>query len=189
MGYTPIGFFYEALIFSCQQLITQSGKTPHTEYYAAKFMTLNWLTKNYRELTSDQLFEIVCLRQAVFIIEQNCPFPDIDEIDKQALHLCAWDSDKLAAYARIIAPGVSYEQASIGRIVTSAEHRGTGLGRLLTDKAIELTFNKYPEHPIKIGAQQRLEEFYQSFGFETVSQPYEEDGIMHIHMLLENAQS
>lgn len=152
-------------------------------------ITFNWHTANYYELTHDQLFDIFCLRQAVFVIEQDCPYPDIDEVDKHSLHLCAWDSNKLAAYARIVPPGVSYQQASIGRIVSSTEHRRTGLGRLLTKKAIEVTRGQFPNQAIKIGAQQRLEAFYTSFGFETVSEPYDEDGIMHIHMLLETADA
>lgn len=150
-------------------------------------MTLDWQTAHYAQLSPDQLFEILKLRQAIFIVEQNCPYPDIDAVDKQAFHLCAWAADQLIAYARVIGPGINYQQASIGRVATSVEARGTGLGRTLMKNAIELAIREFPEHAIKIGAQQHLEPFYNSLGFSTISEPYDEDGILHIHMLRERS--
>ena len=152
-------------------------------------MKLDWQTASYPQLSQDQLFEIFKLRQAIFIIEQNCPYPDIDQTDKQALHLCAWEAESLRAYARIIGPGISYSQASIGRVATSIDCRGSGLGRVLMLKAIDVATKEFPEQAIKIGAQQRLEAFYNSLGFATVSAPYDEDGIMHIHMLKQPEQT
>jgi len=148
-------------------------------------MELDWQSASYQQLSTEVLFEILRLRQAIFIIEQECPYPDIDDADKQAIHLCAWNAGTLAAYARVLAPGVSYTQASIGRIATNKKYRGTGLGKQLMTSAINLTARKFPDHAIKIGAQQHLEPFYKSFGFHTVSEPYDEDGILHIHMLRE----
>jgi len=145
---------------------------------------MRWELKTLTELTSSELFEYLKLRQSVFVVEQTCPYPDIDDTDKAANHLLAWDKNTLAACARIIPAGVTYEYPSIGRIATGAMYRGTGLGRELVRRSIEQTQGLYPEQAIKIGAQERLSRFYQSFGFETVSDMYLEDDIEHIDMLL-----
>ena len=146
-----------------------------------------WQLARFRDLSVDDLYEIVRLREAVFIIEQNCPYPDADGRDPLAWHLLGWrdgpDGKTLAAYARIFEPGIRYREASIGRIVTSPEVRGTGLGRELMVEALRRTEQMMPGQPIKIAAQRRLEKFYTGFGFNSISEPYEEDGILHIDML------
>jgi len=144
---------------------------------------LDWRTQTYAQLSRDELFEILKLRQTIFVVEQACAYADIDNVDKIALHLSATDNSRLAAYARIIKPGVTYEYASIGRVVIAASHRGTGLGNELMQKAISVTKHEYPQQPIKIGAQHHLEKFYIALGFTTVSEPYDDEGIMHIDML------
>jgi ElaA protein len=95
----------------------------------------------------------------------------------------AWDGNKLAAYSRIVPPGARYAEPSIGRVLTSAEYRGTGLGRELMRRAIEHTEQLYPEQPIRIGAQAHLQRFYNEFGFVTDSDIYFEDHIEHVKML------
>lgn len=149
----------------------------------------SWQLARWRDLTVDELYAIVRLREAVFIIEQNCPYPDADGRDPLAWHLLGWrdgpDGKLLAAYARIFEPGIRYQQASIGRIVTAPDVRGTGLGRQLMVEALRRTEDLVPGQAIKIAAQRRLEKFYTGFGFSTISEPYEEDGIIHVDMMRE----
>jgi ElaA protein len=135
----------------------------------------------------EELYAVVRLRESVFIVEQNCPYPDADGRDPRAWHLLGWSRQPgrrdLVAYARIFEPGVRYAEASIGRIVSAPEVRGTGVGRALIAEGLRRIESIVPGQPIKIAAQQRLEDFYTNFGFSVVSAPYEEDGIMHVDMI------
>ncbi len=135
----------------------------------------------------DDLYAIVRLREAVFIIEQNCPYPDSDGRDPNAWHLLGWrkheGARRLVAYARVFEPGVRYTEASVGRIVTAPEVRGTGLGKTLMAEALRRMEELMPGQAVKIAAQRRLENFYLGFGFRPVSAPYVEDGILHIDMI------
>lgn len=148
---------------------------------------IEWQWYSFADLPVADLYEVLAQRQNVFILEQTCLYPDIDGLDTGAHHLMGWRMDggkrALAAYLRILAPGAKYEQMSIGRVLTTQAARGTGAGRELLRRGIELAERLHPGHDIKIGAQQYLEKFYQGFGFETISAPYDEDGIMHIDML------
>jgi ElaA protein len=147
-----------------------------------------WQWSRFSELTTSDLYAVVQLREAVFIVEQNCPYPDADGRDLNAWHLLGWvqgsDTRTLVAYARIFEPGVRYDQGSIGRVVTAREVRGTGVGKALMAEALRRLESLAPGQPIKIAAQRRLEDFYLGFGFRTVSDPYEEDGITHVDMLI-----
>jgi len=147
----------------------------------------SWELSRFRDLSVDDLYAIIRLREAVFIIEQNCPYPDADGRDPLAWHLLGWregsDGRELAAYARLFEPGIRYREASIGRIVTSPGARGTGLGRQLMVEALQRMGQLAPNQPIKIAAQRRLEKFYTEYGFTTISDPYEEDGIVHVDMI------
>ena len=137
-------------------------------------------------MSVDDLYAVVRLREGVFIIEQNCPYPDADGRDPAAWHLLGWSSDgerRLLAYTRVFEPGVRYKEASIGRVVTAPEVRGTGLGKVLMTEALRRVESLVPGQVVKIAAQRRLEKFYLAFGFESVSDPYEEDGIQHIDMI------
>jgi len=146
-----------------------------------------WQWSRFSELTVADLYAVVRLREAVFIVEQNCPYPDADGRDPNAWHLLGWSQRStgraLVAYARIFEPGVRYEEASIGRVVTAPDERGTGKGRELMAEALRRIDSLMPGQPIKIAAQRRLEDFYLGLGFRTVSDPYEEDGIIHVDML------
>jgi len=146
-------------------------------------LDVNWQTKRFEELTNHELFDILKLRQAIFVVEQECAYPDIDDTDIVALHFSGFIDEQLAAYARLIKPGVTYEYASLGRIVVAQQYRGSGLGRILMLAAIEKLEEYYPGERQKIGAQQHLESFYNSLGFNTVSDMNLEDGIPHIDML------
>ncbi len=147
-----------------------------------------WECKTFSELSTNELFEILKLRQQVFIVEQNCIYHDIDDTDKESLHLLAWThsdsrASQLSAYLRIIPNNTDHKEAVIGRVIVAESVRGIGLGKTLINNAITTIKNKFPEQAIKISAQYHLEKFYSSFGFNTVSEPYDEDGIPHIRMI------
>ena len=147
-------------------------------------MSISWKTKSFENLDTRELYQLLMLRQAVFVVEQQCAYPDLDASDLVAMHLCGLDDNgELIAYARLIEPGVSYAQASIGRVVVSPNARGQGLGPTLMNTALAEMATLYPGQAIKIGAQQHLEKFYNDLGFETISKMYLEDGIPHIYML------
>ena len=149
--------------------------------------TIDWHFSRFADLTPFDLYDVLAARQNVFILEQTCLYPDIDGYDLEAHHLLGWrDVDgkrQLAVYLRVLAPGAKYDEMSIGRVITTPAARGSGAGRALLDQGIAHAEALHPGHRIRIGAQQYLERFYASFGFETVSAPYDEDGIMHIDML------
>jgi ElaA protein len=149
--------------------------------------SIDWQFSRFADLTPSDLYEVLAQRQNVFILEQTCLYPDIDGYDLDAHHLLGWRSvdgkRQLAAYLRVLAPGAKYDEMSIGRVLTTPFARGSGAGRSLLDEGIARAEALHPGHRIRIGAQQYLERFYGSFGFETVSAPYDEDGIMHIDML------
>ncbi|MGF1925733.1 MAG: GNAT family N-acetyltransferase [Bacteroidia bacterium] len=147
-------------------------------------MNLNWTFKTFDELTTLELYSILRLRNEVFVVEQNCVYQDIDDKDLKSCHLMAWDGDKIAAYSRILPPGVSYPQASIGRVITAPNYRGKGIGISLIENAIEKIQSAFATNNIKIGAQLYLRKFYEGFGFAQTSEVYLEDGIEHIEMLL-----
>lgn len=148
---------------------------------------ISWQWSRFRDLSVDDIYAVVRLREAVFVVEQSCPYPDADGRDPHAWHLLGWqktpEGRALVAYARIFEPGIRYDEASIGRVVTAPEVRGTGLGKLLMAEALRRVQSLAPGQPVKIAAQRRLESFYLVFGFRTVSAPYEEDGIIHVDML------
>lgn len=147
-------------------------------------MTIRWQWQSYAELSPLELHAIFAARQAVFIVEQHCPYLDIDGKDPKVLHLAGWAGDQLAAYLRLVPPGLSYpDEPSLGRIITTKIGRGSGLGRELVARGLEKLHELYPTLPTRIGAQAHLSKFYGSFGFVQASEPYDEDGIMHIEML------
>jgi ElaA protein len=147
---------------------------------------INWECKFFDALTVHDLYAITRLRNEVFVVEQNCVFQDADNKDQQCHHLMGWTSKKqLAAYARIVPPGVSYLYGSIGRVVSSPAVRKSGAGKALMQHAIQEYNRLFGKQPIKIGAQLYLKKFYESFGFRQAGDMYLEDNIPHIEMLLE----
>jgi ElaA protein len=148
---------------------------------------IDWQFSHFDELTPADLYAVLAQRQQVFILEQTCLYPDIDGLDPACHHLMGWRTAQgkreLVAYLRVLGPGVKYDEMSLGRVITTQAARGTGAGRALLARGIDCAEALYPGHRIRIGAQQYLEKFYQGFGFETVSAPYDEDGIMHVDML------
>lgn len=146
-------------------------------------MQIQWVLKKFEELTPYQLYAILQLRNEVFVVEQNCVFQDADDKDQNSYHLMGFYNNKLVAYTRLVPAGEIYEQPSIGRVVTSPSARGTGLGKDLMIRSIETAYTLFGKQPLKIGAQLYLKKFYNSLGFEQVSDVYLEDGIEHIYMI------
>jgi len=144
-----------------------------------------FLYKTFQALDLQELYEAMALRQEVFVIEQNCPYLDADGKDQQSDHLLVYaENGDLAAYLRIVYAGVSYEEISIGRVVTAQKYRGIGLGKLLMRKGLLEVQNRFGNVPIHISAQCYLTKFYEDFGFEIVGESYLEDDIPHIGMIL-----
>lgn len=145
---------------------------------------MNFAIKPFNELSVDELYEIIRLRNEVFVVEQDCPYQDADGKDKIAMHVfCTADDGAVLAYCRLLTPGISYEECSIGRVVNAQSARGTGLGRKLMQTAISYIEDVWKYTAIRISAQQYLEAFYTSLGFVTQSQSYLEDNIPHVEML------
>ncbi len=145
---------------------------------------ITWTCKKFDELSPHELYAILQLRNEIFVVEQNCVFQDADNKDQACYHLMGWDTNNLVAYTRIVPPGISYVETSIGRVVVLPAARKSGMGKLLMQKSIDTIFNIYGSVKIKIGAQLYLQKFYESLGFQQMSDIYEEDGIEHIEMTL-----
>lgn len=146
-------------------------------------MSTEWLLRKFEALTPIELYAILQLRNEVFVVEQNCVFQDADDKDQASWHLMGMQNHKLVAYTRLVPPGMSYKEPSIGRVVTSPIVRGTGIGKELMQHSIDECYRLFGKQAIKIGAQYYLKQFYGSLGFEQVSEIYLEDGIEHIYML------
>ena len=146
-------------------------------------MKIQWQLKSFEELTPHQLYQLLRLRSEVFVVEQQCIFLDMDNKDQQCYHLLGWKGELLAASTRLVPPGISYTEMSIGRVVSSPQVRGTGIGRELMEVSIKACYELWDNAPIRIGAQCYLEKFYQSLGFEAEGEIYLEDGIPHIEMV------
>lgn len=148
---------------------------------------IEWQWQSFAQLTAHQLYDILALRSDVFVIEQNCVYQDIDGLDFDSMHLLGWQQldgkAQLVAYLRCLPPGLKFTEASLGRVVTHAAARRSGAGRALLAEGLRRMQAHYGNGPIRIGAQLYLQKFYESFGFVQDSEPYDEDGILHIDML------
>lgn len=143
---------------------------------------MQFVFKPYKNLTVDELYDALQLRSAIFVVEQKCIYQDMDDKDKKADHLLGYDNGKLVAYARILAPGISYEQASIGRVVVDSNQRGKSYGKELMREAIKRTLVQFKTKEIVISAQYYLLKFYTELGFVAEGEIYPEDDIPHIKM-------
>lgn len=146
-------------------------------------MNLIWHFKKFDELTQKELYEILQLRAEVFVVEQNCPYNDCDGKDFHCLHLWCTIDNKIIGNCRIVPPGISYDEPSIGRVVSHADYRHLKLGYQLMMHSIEIINNLYESQPIRISAQSYLKNFYEKCEFKQVSEEYLEDDIPHMEML------
>ncbi|MEL1253519.1 GNAT family N-acetyltransferase [Flavobacterium sp. DGU38] len=146
-------------------------------------MTFSHSIKSFDELTNHELYDMLRLRSDVFVVEQNCPYLDLDNKDQKSFHLLYYVDSELAGVTRLLPAGLSYNEISIGRVVIARSHRGLGLGRKLMEVSIEACEEKFGKVSIRISAQYHLSKFYQSLGFTEQGEVYDEDGIPHIGML------
>ena len=142
-------------------------------------VALIWHERAFGELSIGELYSIIALREAVFVVEQNCPYLDADGLDPACRHLWAIDGHTIHAYCRIVPAGAKYTETAIGRVIVAAVARGTGLGKELMQRAITACGTG----PIRIGAQAHLTKFYGDLGFGVSGEPYDEDGILHVEMI------
>jgi len=145
---------------------------------------ITFTCKKFDALTPHELYAILNLRSEVFVVEQNCVYLDPDNKDQASYHIMAWEQNTLVGTTRLVPAGISYKEASIGRVVTSHTVRGKGVGRPLMQFSISTLYDLWGKTTITIGAQYYLRKFYSSLGFQQCSEVYMEDGIEHITMFL-----
>lgn len=141
-----------------------------------------WKIKSFDELTVPEFHEIIKARIDVFVVEQNCPYHDLDGYDEKAIHLWAEKDNMVLAYCRIFDKGIKYNETSIGRVLTSEKGRGKNLGKQLIQYAVETIENRFKTSEVRISAQDYLLRFYSYFGFEDTGKKYLEDNIPHTEM-------
>ena len=145
---------------------------------------MQWKIKPFEELSASELYDILWQRCSIFVVEQSCPYPDIDGADRLAWQLFGCDEEgRLAASMRILKPGVTYDALALGRVAVAPECRGHGYAREMMERAINFALNDLGEDTIKIGAQDYLTGFYESLVFRRISEVYLEDGIPHVDMV------
>ncbi|MGG7470004.1 GNAT family N-acetyltransferase [Chryseobacterium arthrosphaerae] len=142
-----------------------------------------WKIKTFDEFTVPELYAVLKARIDVFVIEQNCPYPDLDNYDQKAVHIWAEEDGQVLAYCRVFDKGIKYEETSIGRVLTTEQARGKSLGKLLIQYAVETIENRFHTPEIRISAQDYLLRFYEGFGFEDTGKKYLEDDIPHTEMI------
>lgn len=142
-----------------------------------------WKIKTFEEFTVPELYAVIKARVDVFVVEQDCPYPDLDGYDQKAIHLWAEEDGDVLAYCRIFDKGIKYNEASIGRVLTTEKARGKSLGKQLIAYAVQAIENRFRTSEIRISAQDYLLRFYGGFGFEDTGKKYLEDNIPHTEML------
>jgi len=155
---------------------------------AARLARLEWRWKPFVNLTSVEVYEMLAARSAVFVVEQNCVYGDIDGLDVDAWHLLAYGAGDdtalppLAGYLRVLLPDAADADVRIGRVLTTAPFRGLGLGNAMLERSLAHIRAQWPDTPIRLHAQAHLQGFYGAFGFRPVSAIHDEDGIPHVWM-------
>jgi ElaA protein len=153
-------------------------------------MEIDWSWQRFSDISGEEMHEMLSLRQNVFVVEQGCAYLDADELDKQSWHLLGRRRDRrLVAYARLNFPNTRYSEPSFGRVLTTKEIRGIGAGRKIVEACIQKSMQEYPNSDIRISAQTYLAKFYEEFGFINVGDPYDDEGIEHIDMILDVRQN
>lgn len=142
------------------------------------------VSKSFSELSNLELYEILTLRSEIFVVEQNCIYLDLDGKDLESQHVYLKNNNEIAAYARIVPPSIAFDEVSIGRIIVKKNHRKIGYAEKVIQYCIDSVKSEAPSAIIRIGAQHHLIEYYSKFGFKVDSEPYDEDGILHIEMIL-----
>lgn len=145
---------------------------------------MKWTLKKFQELSVQEFHDIIQLRLDIFVVEQDCPYLDLDGKDEIAYHFFGkTNKGQTVAYTRLFAPGDSYDEAAIGRVVVHKDFRQDGLGFELMSRSIAQIESLFNTKIIRIGAQTYLKKFYESLGFESTGHEYLEDGIPHMYMI------
>lgn len=153
--------------------------------YTKPTATFTWSVKSFSELTALELHDLLKVRVDVFVVEQECPYEEIDGNDPESWHVIGKNENgRVVATSRISGPGIVYPECSIGRVAVDLAHRKKQLGQMAMNLSIDFVKNKTENKTIKVAAQEYLEKFYGSFGFEKISDSYLWDGIPHIDMRL-----
>ena len=142
-----------------------------------------WKIKPFSELSTEELYQILKIRQEVFIVEQTCYYLDADGYDQQAVHIWAEKEGEILAYSRVFEPGIKYKEASIGRVLTNPNYRKNKLGKILIRFSINTIESRFRTQSIRISAQDYLLRFYSEFGFQDTGKKYLEDDIPHTEMM------
>jgi ElaA protein len=150
---------------------------------------MKWTYHNFKELSGREVYEMLKLRVEVFVVEQNCAYPEIDGYDYDAIHAFCIADQELVAYARLLPAGVKYEEPSIGRVIVRKNQRGTGIAHSRMEGSIAYIHQQWKSDKIRLQAQTHLARFYGFHGFETTSKPYNDDGIPHVDMILKAKKS
>ncbi len=149
---------------------------------------VQWSVVAFSDFSPEQLYDVLKLRIDVFVVEQQCAYPELDEYDRypDTRHLLGHDNSRqLMAYARLLPPGLRYPEVNLGRLVVRADARNRGLGHVLLGKTLQEISGCWPKVPVKVSAQDYLQKFYEQYGFARISDVYLEDGIPHIEMMKE----
>ncbi len=149
---------------------------------------MSFIFKTFQELSVNELYDLLKLRAGIFVVEQDCVYNDLDEFDKEAVHVFYIENGEIIATARLLKPGARFADFSIGRVVVKKEKRGTGLGKALMNAAIGYCITEWKAEKIKISAQQYLQRFYEELGFVVTTEMYLEDGIPHVGMVYKTNQ-
>lgn len=140
---------------------------------------IQWFRRNFQELTVEELYEILRLRSEIFVVEQDCVYQDLDRKDKKSILIYGVEDGEIVATLRVIPAGVSYDVPSIGRLVVKESHRRRGYARTMMLQAIDIIRNEFQGERIRISGQAYVKNFYESLGFQIVTEIYLEDGIEH----------
>jgi len=141
--------------------------------------------KHFNELTALEIYDILALRTAIFIVEQDCIYADCDGKDKSAHHLYITDGGEIIAYCRVLDKGVNFDEISLGRFAVRKEFRGRGIAKEMLTQAMDFAKKELKAPAIKLSAQEYIMGIYSSYGFKPISEPYDDDGIMHVDMKYE----
>ena len=146
---------------------------------------ISLISRSFEELKNSELYDLLALRTDIFVVEQDCPYPELDYHDQHAGHILLYSGRNLVAYARTLPANTLYEEPSIGRVAVRFNFRGKGLARKVFETALSELQASYPNDRVKLQAQTYLEEFYAEYGFKRITQPYPDYGIMHVDMIRE----
>ena len=144
---------------------------------------MQYQIKHYNNLNTNELYDLLRVRIDVFVLEQDCPYSELDGRDKLGFHYIGIIDGIIMATSRILPKSISYDEISIGRVAVHKDYRGAAYGQIMMKNILEFIDQEWPKEPVRISAQSYLDKFYESFGFEPTGKSYLEDGIPHIEML------